>query len=130
MTRDETEVRDAMRRIYAGFDANDAERYTAGYASRTTVITPGVCLKSRDELRDTMKEYFDGALKGSKGLYDVQRIRFVTDDVAIVISLGSVLLAGQTEPSPTDLFYDTWVFSRASGDWEVEAFHSCPANPA
>ena len=130
MVRDETEVREAMRRIYAGFDANDAERYAAGYAPATTVITPGVYLEGRDALRDTMEGHYAGALKGSKGRYDIQRIRFVTDDVAIVISLGSVLLAGQTEPSPTGLFHDTWVFSRASGDWQVEAFHSCPANPA
>ena len=55
----------------------------------------------------------------------MQSIRFLGSDVAVVVSLGTVLLAeqraGEVEP-----WLDTWVLARSGGYWKVAAFHSCP----
>lgn len=70
-------------------------------------------LRDRAAIRATMATLFAGALRGSRGLHDVQRVRFLGDDTAVVISRGGVLPAGQAEPDPASRALDTWVLSRA-----------------
>lgn len=41
---------------------------------------------------------FAGELAGSRGVHEVQSIRLVGSDVAVVVSWGAMPLAGQTEP--------------------------------
>lgn len=77
-----------------------------------------------------MAAVFAGALKGSSAVHEVQSIRFLGVDVAIVISKGAVLMAGQTEPAAEGRALETWVLSRQDGTWRVEAFHNCPEKAA
>jgi hypothetical protein len=32
-------------------------------------------------------------------------------------------------PAPASRALETWVLSRTTGSWRVEAFHNCPAGP-
>jgi uncharacterized protein (TIGR02246 family) len=73
-----------------------------------------------------MAALFAGELKGSKAVHEVQSIRFVDADVAIVISKGAVLLADQIEPNATNQALETWVLSKQGGAWQVQAFHNYP----
>jgi uncharacterized protein (TIGR02246 family) len=130
MGQDEDAVRAVLADIYAAFDAGDAEAYAAHYAEHATVLTPGQAHWGREALRTALGEWFSGPLRGARGVYDLASMWFVGSDVAIVISRGSVLLAGQTEISATDQFLDTWVFGRTTDGWLVEAFHSCPERTA
>jgi len=69
---------------------------------------------------------FDGPLKGSRGIHDVQWIRFVGADTAIVLSRGAIRFAAQTEPAAESRTLDGWVLCKQDGTWRVEAFHNCP----
>lgn len=55
---------------------------------------------------------------------DVERVRFLTDDVAIVYSAGSIAPAGCSEPAPESRSRETWVLSRREDGWRVAAFQS------
>jgi uncharacterized protein (TIGR02246 family) len=93
-------VRDALAEVYAAWSAGDADAFVKPYAETATAILPGACLRGRAAIRDTMAMLFAGELKGSRAVYEVQDIRFVGADVAIVTSKGAVLLAGQGLPLP------------------------------
>jgi uncharacterized protein (TIGR02246 family) len=129
-SRDDTAVRAVLDRVYTAWAENDADAFVAPYGERATAILPGAYLQSRDAVRATMADVFAGPLKGSKGLHEVQSIRFIGTDAAIVISKGAVVLAGETEPAPESRTLDTWVLSEQDGTWRVEAFHNCPASAA
>ncbi len=83
-------------------------------------------MEDRDAIRVTMASVFDGPLKGSKGIHDVQNIRFIGADTAVVLSKGAVLFAGQAEPAAQSRTLDGWVLCKHDGRWRVEAFHNCP----
>ena len=70
---------------------------------------------------------------------DVQRVRFLTDDIAIVHSTGSIApagcgepapAAGCSEPAPESRSRETWVLSRREDGWRVAAYQSSPEHAA
>lgn len=124
--QDHKAVREVLADIYAALAAGDADGYARHYAEHATVFTPGRAHRGRAQLRATLAGWFAGPLKGARGVYDPIDVRNVGADAVIVVSRGSVLLAGQSEVSSTDEFIDTWVFGRTPDGWQVEAFHSCP----
>jgi uncharacterized protein (TIGR02246 family) len=125
----ETSVRSTLEDIYEAFADNDADAYVSHYDPRATVLTPGQYFNDRESLRSTLGDWFDGGLAGARGLYDIQGIRFVGSETAIVITKAAVLLEGQTEAGPDEAFMDTWVLALDDDRWQVQAFHSCEANP-
>ena len=60
-----------------------------------------------------MTSLFAGELAGSQVVHEVQSIQLVGTDGAGVISNGTILLAGQTEPDAATRAVDTWVLARA-----------------
>jgi uncharacterized protein (TIGR02246 family) len=112
--------------VYAAWADNDADAFVAPYATDATAVHTGSIMENRNAIRATMAAMFDGPLKASRGIHDVQRIRFVGADTAIVLSKGATLFAGQTEPAAESRTLDGWVLCRQDGTWRVEAFHNCP----
>lgn len=127
MTDDaDRQVREVLKEVYAAWDANDADAFAKPYAKSATATLPGAYLSGRQAIRDTMATLFGSDLKGSRAVYEVRDIRFVTGNVAIVTSMETVLLAGHAEPDAASRALETWVPSRQDTAWRVQAFHNCP----
>ena len=75
-------------------------------------------------------EVFAGPLKGSRGFSDVEQVRFLTEDVAVVHSIGALAPAGCTEPSPVTGSRETWVLARREDGWHVAAYQSTSEHAA
>jgi uncharacterized protein (TIGR02246 family) len=123
---DEVAVRAVLDNVYAAWADNDADAFVAPYMPGATAVHSGTVMEDRDAIRVTMATVFDGPLKGSEGIYDVQKVRFIGADTVVVLSKGAIVFAGQAEPSPESRTLDGWVLRRHDGDWRVEAFHNCP----
>jgi uncharacterized protein (TIGR02246 family) len=123
---DETAVRAVIDGVYAAWAANDAEAFVAGYAEQATAQLPGAYLPDREAVRSCMAAEFAGSLRGTRATHDVVSVRLIDPDAAIVIGRGAVVMPGQTEPAPGSATLNTWVLSRRTGGWRVEAFHGCP----
>jgi uncharacterized protein (TIGR02246 family) len=119
-------VRAVLDTVYAAWADNDADAFTASYAPEATAIHSGTVMADRDAIRTVMASGFQGPLKGSRGLHEVQSIRFVGPDTAIVFSKGVIHFDDQPAPAPESRTLDGWVLSRHDGTWRVEAFHNCP----
>jgi uncharacterized protein (TIGR02246 family) len=124
--RADTAVRAVLDRVYAAFAANDADGYVTAYADTVSAVMPGAYLPNREALHAAMRQLFAGPLAGARGTYDIQSIRYLGTEVAVVISRGVVLLADQSEPTEAEPWMDTWVLSRDGESWQVASFHSCP----
>jgi uncharacterized protein (TIGR02246 family) len=125
-TEEEHAVLAVLDEVYAAWADNDADAFVTPYASDATAVHSGAYMPNREAIRATMATAFAGALRGSKGIHDVQGIRFVGADTAIVLSKGAILFAGQAEPAPASRTMDGWVLVKQGGSWRVEAFHNCP----
>jgi uncharacterized protein (TIGR02246 family) len=125
-TTDESAVRAVLDAVYDAWADNDADAFVAPYASDATAVHSGTVMEDRDAIRVTMASVFAGPLEGSRGVHDVQSIRFVGADTAIVLSKGAILFRGQAEPAAESRTLDGWVLCKQNGGWRVEAFHNCP----
>jgi uncharacterized protein (TIGR02246 family) len=123
-------VRAVLDRVYAAWADNDADAFVASYAADATALLPGSYLRDKEAIRATMAAVFAGPFKGSRGVHEVQSIRFLGAGTAVVISKGGIVLAGETEPRSENRALETWVLSQQDGTWRVNAFHNCPENPA
>jgi uncharacterized protein (TIGR02246 family) len=124
--RDDTAVRAVLDQVYAAFAANDADAYVTAYADTVSCVMPGAYLPNRTALHTAMRQLFGGPLAGARGTFDVQSIRYLGSEVAVVISRGVVLLANQTDAAEVEPWMDTCVLSRDGDSWQVASFHSCP----
>ncbi|MFC4049005.1 SgcJ/EcaC family oxidoreductase [Actinomadura syzygii] len=124
---EERQVLAVLDEVYAAWAANDADAFVAPYAEAATATLPGAYLPDREAIRATMASVFAGELKGTKAVHEVQNVRFVGADAALVFSKGAVVPSGAAEPDPASRSLETWVLSRWDGAWRVEAFHNCAA---
>jgi uncharacterized protein (TIGR02246 family) len=120
ITTDEQAVRDVLEHIYVTWAANDADAFAALYVDDATVVMPGVFHRGRSAVRDYMAAGFAGPLKGSRGVDEPQDIRIVGGDVAIVVSEGGIVMAG--EQTLARRVRATWVLSKLDGEWKIEAY--------
>ena len=124
---DEPGVRALVGDVSAAWADNDATAFVDGYAAHATAILPGFALRGRAEIQAAMAEAFAAALRGSRRIHQVQSVRFLDDVTAIVISHSGTAFAGEAEPAADHWSLATWVLSRYTGRWLVEAYHDCPA---
>jgi len=127
---DTSAVAAVLDEVYAAWAAGDADAFVVPYAAPATAVLPGAYLPDRAAIQAAMLDAFAGPLRGSRGMHQVQSIRFPSREVAIVISRSGIQLAGQTEVAAETRSVDTWVLSRLDRSWQVEAFHSTPQNVA
>jgi uncharacterized protein (TIGR02246 family) len=127
---DESAVRAVLDTVYAAWTANDADAFVAPYEPSATAVHSGMVMNDRDAIRATMATEFARRLKASRGMHDVQSIRFVGADTAIVLSKGAICFAGQDEPASESRTLDGWVLCKRGETWRVEAFHNCPESAA
>jgi uncharacterized protein (TIGR02246 family) len=124
------QVRAVLDEVDAAWAANDADAFVAPSAETATAVLPGTYLPDRQAIRATMATLFAGTLNSSKGLHEVQTIRLVGANVAVVISKGAMLLAGQTKPDAANRALETQGLSRQAGTWRAQAFCNCPEHTA
>jgi uncharacterized protein (TIGR02246 family) len=122
------------RAVRAVFDATsmawadgDADAFVEAYAENATVILPGVHLRGKADIRASMGDAFAGPLKDSRRIHAVRDVRFLGDEVAIVITASVTALPGEADPPAERREMATWVLSKGDGRWLVEGYHSCPA---
>jgi uncharacterized protein (TIGR02246 family) len=100
----------------------------ADYTADATAIMPGTLHHSRNAIRESMAQGFDGPLKGSSTYNKRLSLRFVGRDAAIVVSESGILFAGQSEVPDAGKVNATWVFEKRDGQWLVAAYHNSPAS--
>jgi uncharacterized protein (TIGR02246 family) len=124
-------VRDVVAAVGATWATGDVDGFAALYAPDATVVLPGgVQLEGRSAIRNFTAPGFAGPLKGTKAVNADVQVRMITDDVAIVTSLGGTQLAGETEVAAERARRATWVLARRDGSWLIEVYSTCPTGPA
>jgi uncharacterized protein (TIGR02246 family) len=127
-TIDDTAVKDLFAGLAAAWDANDADAYARLYADDASVVTSGNHSHGRDEIRAFVAAGFDGRLKGTTSAEQLDKVRFVADDVAIVEGVSGFLMPGEQTVRAGLGRRATWVLARAGGEWLVAAYHNSSIN--
>jgi uncharacterized protein (TIGR02246 family) len=126
--QDASAVRAVLSGILAAWADNDVDAFVACYADDATVVIPGSYLQDKQAIRAGMAAAFAGPLKGSRRVVEVQSVRLLGDDGAIVIGKSGIVPAGESETPADRWTLATWVLSEHDGDWLVDAYHDSPVN--
>jgi uncharacterized protein (TIGR02246 family) len=119
MSDNDEAVRAVLARTVTAWTAGDAGAFAGLYAEDATVmLASGVFLRGRDEIRAYMTAGFAGPLNGTRGIDEVQDLRLLGDDAAVVVSRSGF--------APGRINNATWVLSRRDGVWAVDAYANCP----
>ncbi|HEY4023431.1 MAG TPA: SgcJ/EcaC family oxidoreductase [Pseudonocardiaceae bacterium] len=128
MSTDE-QVRTVIAKASAGWTANDADAIAALYTEdAAAVLAGGVFLRDRTAIRDRLAWGFAGPTKGSTMTDQVESVRFVGDQVAIVITVGGFRFPGETELPAGRGRRTTWVLAGQNEVWLVKSFHNVPTD--
>src|SRR5215831_5185624 len=127
LTADETAVRGVLTDGVDAWARNDGDAFAELYTDDATVVLAGgVFLQGREQLRWYMLSKFAGPLKGTTGVDEPETVRFVSDDVAIVVGRSGFLLAGETELAPERTRRATYVLSKKDDAWRIESYTNSP----
>jgi uncharacterized protein (TIGR02246 family) len=108
-------------------DGNDPDAFADLYAKDATVtLANGTYLRGRDEIRAFMAAGFPGPLRATRGTDEPESVRLLGDDAGVVVSLSGFVLPAETAPTADRARRATWVLSRRSDVWKVEAYANCP----
>jgi uncharacterized protein (TIGR02246 family) len=89
----------------------------------------GVASTGRDELRESHDDLFRGVLRGSRLVGEIETLRVVADDVAVLHCRGAVLTRGRTVPGRGRESVQTIVARRAPEGWTFTDFHNSRYRP-
>lgn len=114
----------AMSEAWAG---QNAAQFAACYTDDATVIGPGIYLRGRDDISQSMAAAFAGPLKDSLRPHSVQTVRFLPSGIAIVVTESATILPGEAAAPPDRQHLVTWLLTCHDDRWLVEANHMCQA---
>ena len=126
-TTEDREALSVLDNLYKAWTDYDADAFVADYTEDATSILPGSYSVGRTATRDRMAAGFAGPLKGSRPRDEVQSVRYLGADAAVVVSRSAVVMAGETEVPDDRWVIATWTLTRQNGRWLLAAYHNCPA---
>lgn len=120
-----TTIEDLLQQTVTAWTAHDADAFAQLYTADATVtLADGTYLRDRDEIRAYMAAGFQGRLKGTRGVDEVESIRDAGPGAAVAISRSGFIAPGGSAPAA--MRRATWTLVRNDGGWQVAAYANCP----
>jgi uncharacterized protein (TIGR02246 family) len=128
---DKVAIASLTQRVIAAWAYHDADSFAGVFTEDGTMVLAGVFRKGRDQIRDYMAAAFEGIYKGTQVTGKPLDMRPLGRDAAILLSLGGVLEAGESEVTETSAVRAAWVVVKQDGQWQLAAYQNTPRdNPA
>jgi uncharacterized protein (TIGR02246 family) len=125
-TGDEAAAYTSPLRARAAWDAGDADALAAEFVENGSWLAGDEQLNGRDRIREYWAEGLAGPYQGSRLTERPIDIKLVTEDVALVVTDGGFLYAGETELPEEREVRATWVVVKKDGDWRLASYQSSP----
>ncbi|MGH3383599.1 MAG: SgcJ/EcaC family oxidoreductase [Nocardioidaceae bacterium] len=128
--RADTDLTDLFERMCAAWTAGDAEAYGACFTEDSDYVSyDGAHARGRDTMVDSHDKLFRGVLTDSALVGQVESIRYLRPDVAVLHATGSVLMPWRTSLPNRRLSRQTLVAVDTPDGWKVTALHNGRVRP-
>lgn len=104
--------------VAAAWAHNDADAFADLFTEDGSELIGDDQLRGREEIRSFMRAGFAGPYRGSTVKGWPLHVKFLTDDVALLVTGGGVVLPGEDGVSPARELRSTWVVRR-EGDGRI-----------
>ena len=126
----EAAVRGLYQQLMDGWNQGSGDAFAAVFTEDGDLVAfDGTHFKGRKEIAPFHQQLFDKWMKGSRLVGQVERVRFLSPDVALLHAVGGTVMRGKTEPSPERDSIQTLVATRQNGEWRLAAFQNTRVRP-
>ena len=113
-----------------GWNAGSGAAFAAPFAEDGDLVAfDGTHFKGRQAIIDFQQPLFDRWLKGTRLVGEVQSVRFLNPDVAVMHAIGGTVMRGKAKPNPARDSIQTLVAVRSAGTWQLAAFQNTRLRP-
>jgi len=127
---DDAQIRALFARMCAAWTAGDAEEYGACFTEDCDYVSfDGTRARGRRAVVDSHDKLFSGVLHRSALVGEVESVRRLDDDVALVHSTGSVKVAWRRRLPRRRLTRNTITAVRTPQGWRAAAIHNGRVRP-
>ncbi|WP_437276431.1 SgcJ/EcaC family oxidoreductase [Sorangium sp. So ce375] len=128
---DEAAIRRMLEALGEAWAREGASAVDAFYTPDSDYVTfDGSWLRGREANRRVHEELFAGVLAGTRLVCEIESVRFLGPDAAVVVSTGAVLWPWQkTTPASRRSRQMTVVVRGDDGRWRVAAFQNTRVRP-
>jgi uncharacterized protein (TIGR02246 family) len=123
---DQVGIASLTQKVIAAWAYHDADGFADLFIENGTMILAGVYRSGREEIREFLKEAYEGRYKGTQVTGKPLGIRVLGPDSAILVSQGGVLEAGESEVSADAAIRASWVVVKQDDQWLLAAYQNTP----
>jgi uncharacterized protein (TIGR02246 family) len=128
-TPDEMPIRQLCQSLLQSWGNGDGHAYAAHFTEDSDYIAfDGTHYKGREENAIVHQHLFETWLKGTRLTGQVERIRFLSPDIAIVHLTGGMLMTSHSTQAKRPSI-QTLVAVKRDQNWQFTAFHNCRIQP-
>jgi uncharacterized protein (TIGR02246 family) len=123
---DEAAIHAIPLQMMDGWHAGSGEAFAAPFSETADFVEfEGTHLTGRQAIAAFHQQFIDTLVERFQILIEVQSVRFLDPQLAVMHTVARTTPAGQTEPSPSRDSMELFVVRKQAGDWRVEAFQNC-----
>lgn len=123
-------VRSLYTQLMDGWNQGSGEAFAAPFAEDGHLVGfDGTHFKGRGEIVSFHQPLFDKWLKGTRLIGEVESVRFLSSDVALIHALGGTVMRGKSRPSSERDSIQTLVAVKRGGEWRLAAFQNTRFRP-
>jgi uncharacterized protein (TIGR02246 family) len=123
---DKVAIATLTQKVVAAWAYHDAAAFASVFTEDGTMIISGQFRKGRADIQSYMEEAFAGPWQGSQVTGKPIELRFLSDDIALLLSQGGVLRPGETEVTEGNGIRASWTAVRVDGQWLLAAYQNTP----
>jgi uncharacterized protein (TIGR02246 family) len=123
---DKVAIATLTQKVIAAWAYHDAAAFAGVFTEDGTMIIAGQYHKGRAAIQSYMEEAFTGKWQGSQVTGKPIDLRFLSDDVALLLTQGGALLPGETEVAEEGAIRASWTAVRVDGQWQLAAYQNTP----
>ena len=127
---DEEAVRGLYQELMDGWNRGSGAAFAAVFTEDGDLVAfDGTRFKGRREIEPSHQELFDRWMKGTRLVGEVNDVRFLSPDVALMHAVGGTVMRGKSEASPERDSIQTLVATREGGEWRLATFQNTRVRP-
>ncbi|MFI6918486.1 SgcJ/EcaC family oxidoreductase [Nonomuraea spiralis] len=127
---DTAQIEQLFADLLATWTAGDAQAFGALFTDDSDYVSyDGTVARGRREHQHNHDQLFRGVLAGSALVGDLESVRYLTPDVAVVHGTGSVLMPWRSALPKRRLSRQTVVVVRTGEGWRIGAIHNGRVRP-
>ena len=127
---DEAAVRALYQQLMDGWNQGSGAAFAAVFTDDGDLVAfDGTHLKGREEIARVQQRLFDRFLKSTRLVGDVEDVRFLDPDTAVMHAVGNTVMRRKTKPSRERASIQTLIAVRQGSTWRVAAFQNTRIRP-